>query len=97
MFEDRITIDPRVRWGTPCLGTTGITVAQVVALVRELRREAAVGDDDRTAGTDETLRYLHQAIVPQPGGPAPADCGCDAGISNWRRYALLTQNHRYFI
>jgi uncharacterized protein (DUF433 family) len=29
---DRITTDPRVRWGTPCLRDTGTSVAHVVTL-----------------------------------------------------------------
>ena len=30
----RITVDPRIRWGTPCLRDTGTSVAHVVALDR---------------------------------------------------------------
>ncbi|HEY2430938.1 MAG TPA: DUF433 domain-containing protein [Acidimicrobiales bacterium] len=32
MDHPRIRIDARLRWGTPCLGATGITVAHVIAL-----------------------------------------------------------------
>mgnify|MGYP001348977476 CR=1 FL=1 len=34
MDEPLVTIDPRHRWGTPCLRDTGISVAHIVALHR---------------------------------------------------------------
>ena len=59
---DRITIDPRVRWGTPCVRDTGITVAHVVALDRagfSARPHPRACPELTTADVDEALDVVH--------------------------------------
>jgi uncharacterized protein (DUF433 family) len=73
---DRITVDPRVRWGTPCLRDTGTTVAHVIALDRtgftldrilDACPELTVADVD--AALDWYERYGDAGIGPQPPEP----------------------------
>jgi uncharacterized protein (DUF433 family) len=75
----RITVDPRVRWGTPCIRDTGVSVRQVVAL-------AIVADSD-----EEVLEAFPQLDQPDLDAavawytrhgdeglsPAPPDPGAD--------------------
>ena len=81
---DRITIDPRVRWGMPCLRSTGTSVALVVRLhgeglshddILERCPELSAGDVDaalawHTLFGDEGLR----ATPPKPGPAHPRIC-----------------------
>jgi uncharacterized protein (DUF433 family) len=76
---DRITIDPRVRWGMPCVRGTGTTVAQIVRLQRQglppdaiLERcpELTAGDVD--AALHWHARYGDEGLRPTPPDPGPA-------------------------
>ena len=78
---DRITMDVRVRWGTPCVRDTAITVAHVVALQR-----AGLGLDQildscpelTAADVSDALRWCDHwgddalgPHPPEPGGRHP--------------------------
>jgi uncharacterized protein (DUF433 family) len=76
MYEDRITIEPRVRWGTPCLGTTGISVAQVVGLVRAGCSTDSILDacpelraEDIDAAVEWHDRHGDAGLGPRPPSP----------------------------
>jgi len=78
MFEDRITINPRVRWGTPCLSDTGISVAQIVALVSAGCSDESILDacpqlrpEDIAAAGEWHERYGDAGLGPRP--PDPGD------------------------
>jgi uncharacterized protein (DUF433 family) len=69
--DARITIDPRVRWGTPCLRDTAISVAHVVAL-----HGAGHSDDEITAACppltgDDVAAALAWAARRGPDALAP--------------------------
>jgi uncharacterized protein (DUF433 family) len=75
---DRITTDICVRWGTPCLRDTGITVAYVIALQAE---GLATGDILEhcpgllTADVDAALAWYREfgewGLLPSPPDPLP--------------------------
>jgi uncharacterized protein (DUF433 family) len=76
MDNDRITTDPRVRWGTPCVGDSGISVAHLVALYGEGRTLGEITEacpplsiEDVTAALDWAARRGPDALGPRP--PAP--------------------------
>lgn len=76
---DRITIDPCVRWGMPCLRSTGISVAHVVGLHREGVPRDGILDrcPELTAGdVDAALlwhaRYGDPGLLPRPPEPGAA-------------------------
>ncbi|GAC1534510.1 MAG: hypothetical protein NVS3B12_15380 [Acidimicrobiales bacterium] len=71
-----ITVDPSVRWGTPCLRTTGISVGQVIALrhagqspsrVLELYPELRPHDLETAAEWHE--RFGDEGLAPRPPDP----------------------------
>jgi uncharacterized protein (DUF433 family) len=73
---DRITVDPRVRWGTPCLRDTGTSVAHVVALdqagfsldrILDACPELTVADVD--AALEWHVRFGDGGLGPQPPEP----------------------------
>ena len=72
----RITVDPRVRWGTPCLRDTGTTVAHVVALdhaglsldrILDVCPELTLSDVDAALAWHR--RYGDAGLGPQPPEP----------------------------
>ena len=74
---DRITMDRRVRWGTPCVRDTGITVAYVVALDRAgltLDRILDSCPELTTADVDDALAWFG-CWGPDGLGPQPPDPG----------------------
>jgi len=75
----RITVDPRVRWGTPCLRDTGTSVAHVVALDRaglSLDRILDSCPDLTVADVDAALDWHacfgDVGLGPQPPEPGPS-------------------------
>ena len=75
---DRITTDPRVRWGTPCLRDTGISVARVISLQREglsdtdiLERCPELTAEDLDAARWWHHRYCDWGLLPTPPEPGP--------------------------
>ena len=73
---DRITVDVRVRWGTPCVRDTGTSVAHIVALDRagfSLDRildacpELTLGDIDAAFAWYQ--RFGEPGLAPQPPEP----------------------------
>jgi uncharacterized protein (DUF433 family) len=76
---NRITVDARVRWGTPCLGDTGTSVAHVVALDRAgftLDRILDACPELTTADVEDALEWYE--LFGEPGlGPQPPDPGPD--------------------
>src|SRR5579871_5440624 len=76
---DRITTDPRVRWGQPCLRDTGISVAHVISLQRdgltpdEIREECPeLTLEDVDAALAWHRRYWDAGLLPCPPEPGPA-------------------------
>jgi len=76
MDSARITSDPRVRWGTPCLGNTAISVGHVVELHLSgyttdqiLERCPGLTDTDVDAALDSYDELGPEAVRPRP--PAP--------------------------
>jgi len=75
---DRITMDVRVRWGTPCIRDTGVTVAHVVALERAgLDRDRILDScpELSAADVDDALAW-YACWGPDGLGPQPPDPGC---------------------
>ncbi len=75
---DRITVDVRVRWGTPCLGETGTSVAHVIALDRAgftLDRILDACPELTTADVEDALEWYDHfgdpGLAPQPPEPGP--------------------------
>ena len=75
---DRITTDMSVRWGTPCLRDTGITVASVIALRGEgvatgdiLERCPALTTADLDAAVSWYQRFGERGLLPCPPDPLP--------------------------
>ena len=75
----RITVDPRIRWGTPCLRDTGTSVAHVVALDRaglSLDRILDSCPDLTVADVDAALDWHacfgDVGLGPQPPEPGPS-------------------------
>ena len=73
---DRITVDVRVRWGTPCLRETGTSVAHVVALDRAgftLDRILDACPELTTADVEDALEWYDRfgdgGLGPQPPEP----------------------------
>jgi uncharacterized protein (DUF433 family) len=73
---DRITTDPRVRWGMPCLRDTGTSVAHVVALHREglapddiVQRCPGLTTEDVDAALCWHGRYDEWGLRPRPPQP----------------------------
>jgi len=73
-----ITCDPRMRWGTPCLRETGITVGSVVALhragystVRILDAVPELRADDVDAALEWFERFGDDGLGPEPPPPGP--------------------------
>ncbi|GAC1589648.1 MAG: hypothetical protein NVS3B21_06460 [Acidimicrobiales bacterium] len=71
-----ITVDPSVRWGTPCLRTTGITVAQVIALrcagqspAQILEQFPALRTGDLETAAKWYERFGDQGLGPRPPDP----------------------------
>ncbi|GAC1377604.1 MAG: hypothetical protein NVSMB4_07050 [Acidimicrobiales bacterium] len=71
-----ITIDPSVRWGTPCLRTTGISVGEVIALQRAgqsaariLEQFAALRASDLEAATEWYRCFGDDGLRPRPPDP----------------------------
>jgi uncharacterized protein (DUF433 family) len=76
---DRITTDLRVRWGTPCLRDTGISVAHVIALRREglapdeiLERCPELTAEDVEAALRWYRHSFDRGLLPRPPEPRPA-------------------------
>jgi len=72
----RVTIDPRLRWGTPCLRETGISVGHVVALHqaghpvdRILESCPELTADDVDAALEWYLEHGAAALGPRPPRP----------------------------
>ena len=77
MDQPRITIDPRRRWGTPCLRDTGISVAHVVALHRAGHDAARMLEacPDLVEADIEAALAWHRAHGDAALGPRPPDPG----------------------
>lgn len=79
METDRITIDPRVRWGTPCVRDTHVTVKRIVALWSDGgRSEEEVVDacpgidaDDIRAALAYHRAHGDEGLRPRPADPGP--------------------------
>jgi uncharacterized protein (DUF433 family) len=85
----RISLDPDLLWGTPCIRDTDITVGRVVGLVlagwtTDAIRDVlpALEDDDVDAAIEWYQEYGESGIAPHP--PEPGDrhprIGVDPGI-----------------
>ena len=73
----RITVDPRIRWGTPCLRDTGTSVAHVVALDRaglSLDRILDVCPELTVSDVDAALEW-HACFGDGGLGPQPPEPG----------------------
>ncbi|GAC1544795.1 MAG: hypothetical protein NVS3B12_33570 [Acidimicrobiales bacterium] len=70
-----ITIDPSVRWGTPCLRTTGISVGQVIALQHAGQSAAQILEQYPAlrASDLETAAEWYGRVGDQGLGPRPPD------------------------
>ena len=76
MENERVTIDPRIRWGTPCVRGSDVSVAHVLALHGAGRTVGQIAEacpplstEDVTAALDWAARRGPDALGPRP--PAP--------------------------
>ncbi len=66
MPTGRITSDPRVRWGTPCLRDTGISVADIVT-----GRSDGVDAEDVAAALEWYEQHGPAGLTARPPDPGP--------------------------
>lgn len=79
MDGQRITIDPRVRWGTPCIRDTGVSVGRIITLLHDggltpaevVDAHPGLAPEDVEAALGWHQEHGDDGLRPRPPDPRP--------------------------